>query len=272
MNNNNWLDKLEAKYGNWALEGLIYYVAGLMVVVFILHSAGYLPYSVLALDGNLVMKGQIWRLVTFLLIPISKSPFLLFFELMIIIMCANGIEQAMGTFKLSLYYVLGAVFMIIASLIEPSIQFDSYIMYLSLFFGYATLYPNEEMLFMFIIPIKIKYLAYLSGFLIILSFVSVPFSAKIALLLSLANYIIFFVIPALKGIKYTRQQNKRRRAFEEAASPQKEYRHKCSVCGKTDVSNPELIFKYCVCKECGENGVAFCPEHLEEHKKKVNGK
>ena len=82
---------------------------------------------------------------------------------------------------------------------------------------------------------------------------------------------LFFVLPALRGIKYSMKQKQRKASFEKSASPQNDYRHKCSVCGKTDVSNPELTFRYCVCKECGENGVAFCQEHLEEHKKKING-
>ena len=268
MNNNNWLDKLEEKYGKYALDRLMYYIAGLMIVVFFLNKSGFLPYSWLILDINLVKRGEIWRLVTFLLIPISQHPIWLFFELMIVIMCANGIEAYMGSFKLTLYYVMGAIFMILGSLYNPLVQLDSYLMYLSLFFAYATLYPNEELLFMFIIPVKIKYLAALSGFGIIYTLIIAPWTTKIAIILSFANYLLFFAIPALRGIKNERQQFKRREAFEKAVTPQKEYRHKCSVCGKTDVSNPELIFKYCICHKCGPNGVAFCPEHLKEHKLK----
>ena len=263
-----WLDKLEAKFGHLALDGLMYYISGLMITVFFLHSAGMLPYELLDLSGPLVLKGQIWRLITFLIIPISSNPFFLFFELMIIIMCANGIEAAMGSFKFTLYYLLGAFFMIIASLINPAVQFDSYLMYLSLFWGYATLFPDEELLFMFFIPMKIKYLAFLSAIGIIIPLFIGPWSTKIVIILSFTNYLIFFAVPFLQGIRYSRNQAKRREAFEKAATPQNPYRHKCSVCGKTDVTDPDIIFKYCVCEECGPNGVAFCPEHLKEHKMK----
>lgn len=264
----NWLDKLEEKFGHLALDGLMYYVAGLMITVYFLHSANMLPYSLLVLDGSRIMKGEIWRLITFLIIPISQNPIFLFFELLIIIMCANGIEAAMGSFKLTLYYILGAVLMIIACLYNPLVQLDSYLMYLSLFWGYATLYPDEEMLFMFFIPVKIKYLAFLSAIGILIPLVTAPWPTKIVIILSFTNYLLFFAIPFLQGIRYARQQTKRREAFEKAASPQNPYRHKCSVCGKTDVTDPEMIFKYCVCKECGPDGVAFCPEHLKEHKMK----
>ena len=270
MNNNSWLNKIEKKLEKFTLYGLMYYIAGLMIVVSILVNSGKLDLNLLRLYGSLVLNGQVWRVFTFLLIPISREPFFLFFELMILIMCANGIEAVFGPFKLTAYYVLGAVFMVIASFFVPTWPIDSYPMYLSLFFGYATLFPNEEMLFMFIIPIKIKYLAYLSAFGVIYFFIMAPLPVKVAIFLSFANYLIFFAIPAIKGIKYSRKQNKRKADFEKAAAPEKPYRHKCSVCGKTDVTNPELIFRYCVCKECGENGVAFCQEHLEEHKK-MNG-
>ena len=74
----NWLDKLEEKFGHLALDGLMYYVAGLMITVYFLHSANMLPYSLLVLDGSKIMKGEIWRLVTFLIIPISQNPIFLF--------------------------------------------------------------------------------------------------------------------------------------------------------------------------------------------------
>ena len=75
----NWLDKLEEKFGHLALDGLMYYIAGLMITVYFLNSANMLPYSMLVLDGSRIMKGEIWRLVTFLIIPISQNPFFLFF-------------------------------------------------------------------------------------------------------------------------------------------------------------------------------------------------
>ena len=262
------LDKLETKFGNWALDGLMKYVAMLMLTVFILNKAGLLSYETLTLYGPLVKSGQLWRVITFLLIPVSTSPIFLIFELMILIMCADGIEAVLGSFKFTLYYLFGALMMVIAALIDHNIQFTSYHMYLSLFFGYASLHPNQELLFMFIIPIKIKYLAFLSGIVVLVNIIFADWYSRIASILAFANYLIFFAIPALNGFKHQQKQNARRQAFEKAATPERAYRHKCAVCGKTDVSNPELSFRYCTCSACGENGVAFCTEHLAEHKAK----
>lgn len=262
-----FLDKLEAKHPNWALDGLMRYISLFMILIYFLNSNQILTYDQLILSKSYIMEGQIWRLFTFLLIPISNNAFFLIFELMILIMCADGIESVMGSFKLTMYYLLGALFMIIASLIDPNIQLTSYYLYLTLFFGYATLFPNQEMLLFFIIPIKIKYLAYFSGVLIILLFLAASIPGKISIVLSVANYLLFFAIPALNGIRYERQQRIRRENYEKAATPEnKEYRHKCAICGKTDVTNPELIFRYCTCPKCGPDGIAFCQEHLKEHK------
>lgn len=271
MNQNSWLDKLEVKFKDWTLYGLMKYISLLMIAVFILNKTGNLSYSILVLNGNALLAGQIWRIFTFLIVPISNNPIFLFFELMILIMCADGIEKAIGSFKLTVYYIMGALFMTIGSLIAPSFVIDSYFMYLSLFFGYATLYPSQELLFMFIIPIKIKYLAYFSAITTVIYALSAPWSIKIAILMSFANYLLFFAIPIMRGISYARKQNKRREAFEKEANPEREYRHKCAVCGKTEVTNPEMLFRYCTCDKCGENGVAFCPEHLKEHKSNTQG-
>lgn len=272
MNINTLLDKLEAKHPNWALDGLMRYISLLMILVYILNTTGYLPYSLLWLEGPAIMQGQIWRLFTFLIIPMSQNLFFLFFELMILVMCADGIEAAIGSFKLTMYYLMGAFFLIIASLIEPQAQFNSYYLYLTLFFGYATLYPDQTLYFMFIIPIKIKYLAWLSGLVELICFINAPIHGKIVIGLTVANYILFFGIPALNGIRYERKQRIRRENFEKAATPEaKTYRHKCAICGKTDVTNPELIFRYCTCSKCGPDGVAFCQEHLKEHKANLTG-
>ena len=267
MNNKSWLDKLEAKHPNWAIDGLIRYISLLMILMFILHNTNMLNYSMIVLNGNEVLNGQIWRLLTFLFIPTSSNPLYLFFELLITVMCAEGIEASMGSFKLTMYYLFGALCIIIASFIFPYMVFNSYYLYLSLFFGYATLFPNQELLLFFIIPIKIKYIAILSGIILIIEFMLVPWAGKIALLLAITNYILFFAFPAFKGITYEMKQRKRRNDFEKAVTPdEKGYRHKCSVCGKTDVSSPEMIFRYCTCSKCGVDGVAFCQDHLKEHK------
>lgn len=261
-----WLDRLEQKYGHWGLEGLIRYISMLMLVVFFLDRSGMLPYHMLYLHRDSILSGQVWRIFTFLLIPFSSNFLFLIFELSILVMCADGLEAKWGTFKLTAYYMAGAVANIIVVLILPEVQFGSYFIYMSLFLGFATIYPDYEILLFLILPIKIKYLAMVSGGLMIYNLAVAPLYVKIAIALTVGNYLLFFAPAAVSTIRHNRRQYARSTEFEKASTRSEEYRHKCSVCGKTDVSDPETRFRYCTCPVCGENGVPFCDEHLKEHK------
>ncbi len=262
----NWLDRLERKFPQLALEGLIRYVSFLMLTVFFLTRSGMLSEKMLLLNGSMVMHGQVWRLVTFLLIPASDNLFFLVFELLILVMCADGLEAEWGTFKLTVYYLIGALGNIIMALILPSMVLNGYFIYLTLFLGFASLYPNYEIYLFFIIPIKIKYLAMLSGAWIIYAVAVAPLAVKIAVLIAIANYLLFFGPEFVRTMRGNYRAHNRRREFENQVRPSDGPRHVCAVCGRTEVSNPELQFRYCTCERCGENGVAFCLEHLKEHK------
>ncbi len=272
----NWLDRLENKYGHLALEGLIKYVALLMGLVFFLNGNNMLPYWKIDLNISEVLGGEVWRLITFPLIPISNNFLFLFFELSILFMCAEGLEANWGTFKLTVYYVSGMIFIILASFILYYVYSisstiglfkGSYFIYLSLFLGYATLYPDYEILLFLILPIKVKYIAMFSLFTIVL----MALQSKILiipLILSLGNYLLFFGPVMVKNLIRNEKRRQNIKKFEAKLSPETDYRHKCAICGKTDVDDPELQFRYCTCSDCGDDGVAYCLEHLKEHKEK----
>lgn len=262
----NWLDKLETKYGHWGLEGLIRYISMLMLTVFFLNQSEMLPYHMLYLNKEAIFSGQVWRLFTFLLIPASTNFLFLLFELSILVMCADGLEARWGTFKLTVYYLVGALANIAMAMMLPQVQFGSYFIYLSLFLGFATIYPDFEILLFMIIPIKVKYLAMISGGLMLYQLVLAPIYMKIAIALSFGNYLLFFSSEAIATVKRNHYQASRSAEYAKAVGPQAEFRHKCNKCGETDVSRPEAQFRYCTCNKCGPDGVAFCPEHLKEHK------
>lgn len=265
-----WLDRLENRYPHWGLEGLIRYISFLMLTVFFLNQSGMLPYHMLYLHRDAILSGQIWRLFTFLLIPASTNFLFLIFELSILVMCADGLEARWGTFKLTAYYFTGAVLTIIGAMIVPEVQFGSYFIYLSLFLGFATLYPDYEILFMFILPVKMKYLAILSGGLMLFQLAAAPWGMKIAVVLALGNYLLFFADEAIGTARRNRTQSIRMNEFARASTRQTDFRHQCSVCGKTDISDPDMQFRYCTCTRCGSDGVPFCSEHLKQHKEAQN--
>lgn len=265
----NWLDKLERKYGNYGLEGLMRYISLLMLSVFILNKSNLLPYYKLYLNIGAIMHGEVWRIFTFLLIPQSSNILFLIFELSILVMCADGLEAEWGTFKLTVYYFCGAIANILMACIVPEIQLGSNYIYLSLFLGFATLYPDYEILIFFILPVKMKYIAFLSGAWIIYVIALSPIYMKIAMALSVGNYILFFWKEAFNTMKRNYRQKSRQKKYAEAFQTEVKAKNECSICHRTEITNPELDFRYCTCKKCGPDGRAFCMEHLAEHKRSI---
>lgn len=266
------LDRLERKYPQLAIEGLMRYVSLLMLTVFFLNYTGMLPYSMLRLSSPAVMQGQLWRLFTFLLIPVSSNMLFVIFELSILVMCADGLEAKWGTFRVSIYYFCGALANIIVAFMVPGVAMGSYFLYLTFFLGFATVNPDYEILIFFILPVKVKYLAMLSGLLIFLQLATAPIYIKIAILISVGNYLLFFGKEAVSTIKGNHQRYTRAQTFAEKISDTREYRHKCVICGITEVVDPEAEFRYCTCDQCGDNGRAFCIKHLKKHKESLQDK
>lgn len=265
----NWLDKLERHYPQLALEGLIRYISFLMLTIFFLNKANLLPYHMLYLDAGAIMSGQIWRLFTFLLIPASSNFLFLIFELSILVMCADGLESKWGTFKLTLYYMVGALANILVAFFIPGIQLGSYFLYLTLFLGFATIYPDYEILLFLILPVKVKYLGMLSAGWLLYGIAVYPFPIKIAIMLAVANYLIFFGPEFANTMKGNLRAHSRRKEFESKIKQSDGPRHVCKICGRTEISDPELQFRYCTCESCGPDGVAFCIDHLQEHKQRA---
>ncbi len=264
-----FLDKLEKRFGNYAIEGLIRYVSLFMLTIYILNQSGKLPYYKLLLDSEMIMKGEIWRLFTFLLIPQSSNFLFLIFELSILVMCADGLEAEWGTFKLNAYYFCGAIANILMAFFVPGVQLGSYYLYLTLFLGFATLFPDYEILIYFILPVKMKYLAGLSGLWLFYSFAVYPVYYKIAIALSVGNYLLFFAKDALNLIKRNYRQKSRQKIYAGAFTPETKAKNTCSVCQRTELTDPDLQFRYCTCNQCGKNGKAFCMDHLAEHKEQT---
>ena len=165
-----WLNKLERKYGRYAIHGLMKYIVAANLAVFLLDIL--LPgFSMnLRLIPGEVMQGQIWRLFTFILIPPPSNAFWILFTLYFYYVIGTGLEQAWGSFKFNIYYLVGIIFTIIVSMVSGNWG-DAYYLNLTLFLAFATIYPNHEVLLFMILPIKMKYLAIFDGILLLQSFI-----------------------------------------------------------------------------------------------------
>lgn len=240
-------------------------------------------YQILCFDRSLILRGQVWRLFTY---PLTYTGGNIFFTLVGLI-CYYSLGRAMenywGTFRFNLFYLTGVVLMDIYSMIF-SCTADVYYLNLSLFLSYATLYPDAQFLLLFIIPIRAWILALVDLVIILLGVFSFPFTAyNLFPIIALANYFLFFGKDTMNVIPLSWRANARRLFRKGQAGPQKAktipfpnagsyeatkaapktpYTHKCTVCGRTDVSNPELEFRYC--SRC--NGYyCYCQDHINNH-------
>lgn len=255
-----WLNKLERKYGRYAIHGLMKYIVAANLAVFLLDIL--LPgFSMnLRLIPAEVMQGQVWRLFTFILIPPPSSAFWILFTLYFYYVIGTGLEQAWGSFKFNIYYLVGIIFTIIVSMVSGNWG-DAYYLNLTLFLAFATIYPNHEVLLFMILPIKMKYLAIFDGILLLQSFIMGGIGAKFMILASLANYLIFFWSDFIALFKMKKVVKKNREKFK--VIEMKDYvRHRCCVCGITERDNPDMEFRYC--SKCSGHK-EYCMNHLRNH-------
>ncbi|MBK1882224.1 hypothetical protein JIN85_07350 [Luteolibacter pohnpeiensis] len=159
-----------------------------------------------------------------------------------------------------MYCYLGILTYIVINFLLGSIQIDSkFYLYSSVIFAFATYYPKVEIRLMMLIPVQVRFIAIGTVFLILLPVLKHPISLVVwipLLLIYFSNYILFVGIPALRGGARLAQSAKRRRAFKSKQIPDSEAFHRCAVCKRTDVSDPELEFRI------GADGREYCEEHL----------
>jgi len=278
-----WLSRFSYNHPNLCVEGLIRYVVAGNVLVFILDlfTHGYST-SWLTFVPNSIFQGQIWRLVTFIFVPMSFSPLSFILSTVFFYYMGVRLESAWGSARFTIYYGLGVILNVLVglllALISPiyraSITADMHYLHLAMFFAYATLYPDLQVLAAFFIPIRIKWLALLDAALFvyeILVYLSYgQFAMALLPVIAIFNYLIFFWDDLMEAVNRGRSQARYRHSsqtinFKKAQKELRErrgYLHKCAVCGVTDQDDPNMEFRYC--SKC--NGYyCYCANHINNH-------
>ena len=209
---------LERKLCRYAISDLMkYIVIGQGIVFALLYiwpTLGYQLYSLITLTRTGLMRGQIWRLVTFVFVPPSSSPIFILFALYFYYMIGVGLENQWGKVKFNLYYLVGMLGSIIAALITG--YADNTFLNLSLFFAYAALYPDEQVLLFMILPIKMKYLALVDAALYLYYFIVGTASTRITIVLCLLNVALFLGGDIINTIRRESRYWKTRYNFRKA--------------------------------------------------------
>ncbi len=288
----NWLDRFAARNPRFGIPDLMRYIVIGNIAVYILDQfSGGMCTQLIGFWPALIMRGQIWRLVTFIIVPERTQ--LLWFAISLFFYYFLGatLEREWGTSKFTLFYICGVVLTVAAGFIGGAFMGGfQYAMHsasapiatmssvnFSLFLAFATLYPDAQIRVYFIIPVKAKWLAILYVALTLWNMLTLALRAPVLLpsalppaLASLLNYAIFFwsdiARTAGRMTRMTTRSAARKttgfKAAQKHAREKKGYLHKCAVCGKTDTDYPGLEFRYC--SKC--NGYyCYCMEHINSH-------
>jgi hypothetical protein len=199
-----WLQRLDNKFGRYAVHNLMNIIVFGMALVYIADIVlfienGKILSSVFDFDRFLIFDGQIWRLISFVIIPPGASIIFIFLALYILWMLGSALEHEWGAFKFNIFYLFGILGSIAAGLITG--YATNIFLNMSLFLAFAILYPNYMFHIFFIIPIKVKYLAYLDAVFIIFLLIISHWTGKIAVIVSLINILIFFWRDLLDGLR-----------------------------------------------------------------------
>lgn len=237
-------------------------------------------YALFSFHRSSILHGQIWRLVTYIFLPTTSNVLILAISLYFYYFMGKTMENQWGTFRFNLFYFSGVLLTDLAAMI---FGFPASIgnLNLSLLLAFATLYPENRVLLFYIIPIKLKYLAWFYFALLILDLITMPLSYNLFALMALLNYFLFFGSDILRILpdfiqprhgassfgsfgQHRQKPNPNWASHYRAGASQEtpSYRHKCTVCGRTDVDHPDLEFRYC--SQC--NGYyCYCIDHINNH-------
>jgi hypothetical protein len=272
------LDRLERRLGRFAIPNLtLILIAGQAA----LYVAWFLPQGIsldrIALDPAKILRGEVWRLVTFLFMPPTTDIiiFALFYFLLFHLF-GTTLEHQWGTFKYNLFLFIGYMANVAAAfaasfilgelgkdanpLLEmASITASNSFLYGSVFLAFARLYPDFTLNIFFVLPIRIKWLALLAWIAYGYAFIRGDLVARLLILASVLNYLLFFGREHWREFRYGHRRRSFQAKAKKALAPAK---HTCVVCGLSSTDSPKTLFRYCS-KCVGQR--CYCPEHIRDH-------
>lgn len=280
-----FIDKLERKFGKFGIENLTFYIIISYVLGYALMRINPGILSYLSLNVSEILHGQVWRLITWVIYPPTTSGIFLFAITIMFFYypISMSLERTWGSFRFTLYIFSGIIFTVISAFLLYFITggivdnlfngsiFTTYYISLSIFLAFAVTYPDMQVLLMFVIPIRMKWMAIvyavMVGLDIIRYFRSGVWFMAFPIVASLLNFILFF-LGTRNLSRYNLKEVHRRNEFKRAVagsrvnSPGGVSKHRCAVCGRTEKDDPNLEFRFC--SKCNGN-YEYCQDHLYTH-------
>lgn len=309
------MSRFEKKFGKYAISNLTTILIICYVVGYVLEMINANFFEMLTLNPLAIMQGQVWRLVTWIVIPPEQLDIFTIIMLYFYYSVGKTLERAWGDYKYNIYIFSGLLFTVIASFacygiceylygpflsalhlsdmtyMAGSTLFSTYFINMSIFLAFAATFPNAQVLLMFVVPVRIKWMGIIYAVLLGAQFISAvtaiePLMSDMstgaislldsvtvvtnvcniaycgAILASLVTFGVFWLIN-IRRFRMSPKQMKRRHEFkQEVKVNSKITKHKCAICGQTDETNENLSFRFC--SKCNGN-YEYCQEHLFTH-------
>lgn len=274
---------------------MLFISVGNLVVYFLTRANPDNPllYNVLSFDAGKILQGQVWRILTYVFVYLCQTGgFWGFLSMVFYTLFGRQLEQAWGTLRFNLYYLTGVLLTALGGLILGSfaqLSVSAYYVNLSIFLALATLEPDMQVRIFFVLPLKMKWVAWLDLGFLLFNMVEELFALTIPLarlgiwdfsfllpIIALGNWVLFFgknlkwllPDPWLRKLNSRKAEQKYPSWVRGGGSARKNYRFKCTVCGRTDASNPGLEFRYC--SKCSGYR-CYCIDHINNHPHILDG-
>ncbi|WP_109708779.1 hypothetical protein [Faecalicatena contorta] len=271
----NWLSKLEKKFGRYAIHNLTLYLIGGYIIGYGIYSLLPNLLGWLTLEPGLVLSGQVWRIISWILVPPSGNMITILIMMLFYYSLGTALERTWGAFRYNVYIFSGILFTVIGAfilylvtggLLGLGFYFSTYYINMSIFLAFAVSNPDMEIMLYFILPIKIKWMALVYAAFILYDLVRGNMVTRVAIIASLLNFIVFF-FSSRNTKPYTPKERARKADFKKQSRPHMTYqngaRHRCAVCGRTELDDPTLEFRFC--SKCKGN-YEYCQDHLFTHR------
>lgn len=276
----NFLNKMERKFGKYAVRNLSAYIIAF-------YAAGYLMeifmpdiFQYLTLEPYYILRGQVWRIVTWILVPPSSLDLFTIIMLFFYYSVGNTLERTWGAFRYNVYILGGIAGMVLGSFLLYAILggnvafgslFTTYYINLSIFLAFAVTYPDIQVLLYFLIPVRMKWLGIFYAVILLVNFLESNWIYRIMMVMSMLNFLVYF-IGSRNLQRYSYKNQKRKWNYQKAVhqtGPMEHKnangtitRHKCAVCGRTELDGDHLEFRFC--SKCNGN-YEYCQDHLFTH-------
>ena len=289
------MSEFEKKFGKYAVKNLTIKLIACYIIGYILYYApsGVQILDFLTLDPYKILHGQVWRLVSWILVPPNSGGSNIFFTLIMLYFyysIGTTMEGVWGRYKYNLYIFTGLILMIVAAFLTYiiicfqvgtdnqetiaglmqliSMQYMStYYINMSILLAFAATFPDNVILFMFIIPLKMKWLGIFYGIYLAFEALNGLVHGAYYVFMPIAASLMTFAIFWLTSGRFMHlrpREIKRRNQFKRSVkiTPPGISRHKCAVCGRTEEDYPDGEFRFC--SKCNGN-YEYCKDHLFTH-------